>query len=103
MLAKQSKDEKKSITPGRCLSKLEKYATERDLPGIRMQAAMLIAEFYLNSGQLKDALAVLQDASDITDSLGVKTLKTKINQRIREMHQLLREAEQSTKRGKSEF
>ncbi len=39
-LADQSVDSTKDITPGKWLSKLEKYAVERDLPGIRMYAAL---------------------------------------------------------------
>jgi tetratricopeptide (TPR) repeat protein len=98
LLANQSTDSTKA--PGRWLSKLEKYAIERDMPGIRMQAALLKSEFYQNHGQLKDAQAILLDALDITDSLGVNTLRKRISVRIRELNQLLREAEVSSKKRK---
>jgi tetratricopeptide (TPR) repeat protein len=100
LLANQTTDVKKSITPGRWLSKLERYAVERDLPGIRMQAALLMSEFYQNHGQLKDAHATLQDALTITDSLGVASLRKRISDRIRELNQLLKEAEVSTEKKK---
>lgn len=90
---KQTTDVKKSITPGRWLSKLEKHASDHDLPGIRMQAALLRSEFYQNHGLLKDAQATLQDALNITDSLGVTTLRKKIKERIRDLNQLIKEAE----------
>ncbi|MHA2302063.1 MAG: hypothetical protein ACXACD_14050 [Candidatus Thorarchaeota archaeon] len=70
------------------------------MPGIRMQAALLKSEFYQNHGQLKDAQAILLDALDITDSLGVNTLRKRISVRIRELNQLLREAEVSSKKRK---
>jgi tetratricopeptide (TPR) repeat protein len=89
----QSKDDAKTVAPGKWLSTLEKYACERDLPGIKMYAALLKSEFYQNHGQLKDALATLQDALDITDSLGVQTLRFKINSRIKEIDQLLQDGE----------
>ncbi len=98
LLDNQVKDAKKSVTCGRWLSKLEKFATERDLPGIRMQAALLKSEFYQNHGQLKDAQATLQDALNITDSRGVATLRKKINNRISELSQLLRAEVSSEKR-----
>jgi hypothetical protein len=48
-------------------------------------------------GQLKDAQAVLRDALDTTDSLGVATLRKRISNRIDELNRLLREAEISPK------
>jgi tetratricopeptide (TPR) repeat protein len=92
LLDNQSKDVKKSVTCGRWLSKLEKFATERDLPGIRMQAATLKSDFYQNHGQLKDAQAILRDALDISDSPGVTTLRKRITARIQELDKLLLEA-----------
>jgi hypothetical protein len=65
-----------------------------------MQAALFKSEFYQNHDQLKDAHATLVDALNITESLGVKTLRKKITVRIRELNQLLREAEVSTKKRK---
>jgi hypothetical protein len=40
-----------------------------------------------------DEQATLQDALNITDSLGVQTLRLKINSRIKEIHQLIQEEE----------
>ena len=65
-----------------------------------MQAALLKSEFYQNHGQLKDAHATLVDALTITDSLGVVTLRKNITDRIRELNQLLREAEMSSEKRK---
>jgi tetratricopeptide (TPR) repeat protein len=102
LLAGKSKGSTIGITPGKWLSKLERHALERNLPGIRMQAAMLKSEFYQNNGQLRDAHATLQEALNITDSLGVKTLRKKIHERIRELNQLLREVELSSKKRKEQ-
>ena len=100
LIDKQSIDSPNVVVPGKWLSKLENFAIERDLPGIRMQAALLKSEFYQNHGQLKDAHATLVDALTITDSLGVVTLRKNITDRIRELNQLLREAEMSSEKRK---
>jgi tetratricopeptide (TPR) repeat protein len=91
LIATQSKEGAKIAAPGKWLSTLEDYACSCNLPGIRMYAALLKSDFYQNNGQLKDALATLQDALTITDSLGVQTLRRKINSRISEVAQLIRE------------
>jgi hypothetical protein len=65
-----------------------------------MQAALLKSEFYQKHGQFKDAQATLQDALSITESKGVATLRRKINERIRELNQLLRDASVSSKKRK---
>lgn len=93
----QSIDRTKVAVPGKWLSKLETHALERGLPGIRMCAALLKSEFYQNHGQLKDALATLQDALNITDSRGVVTLRKRLSNRINELNRLLREDEISMK------
>jgi tetratricopeptide (TPR) repeat protein len=93
LLARQTTDDKKTITPGRWLSKLEKYATERDLTGIRLQAALLKSEFYQNHSQLRDAQAVLRDALDITGSPGVTTLRRMITTKIQEIEKYLHDEE----------
>ena len=99
-LSNQSKDSTIIVAPGKWLCKLENHATERDLPGIRMQTALLKSELYQNHGQLKDAHAILVDALDITDSLGVATLRKRISDRIHQLNQLLIEAEVSTEKKK---
>jgi hypothetical protein len=98
LIDKQSPDRSKVVAPGLWLSKLEALAVERDLPGVRMYAALLKSEFYQNHGQLIDAHATLTDALKITDSLGVATLRKKINDRIREMDQLMSEADVSSRK-----
>jgi hypothetical protein len=56
-----------------------------------MYGALLKSEFYQNQGQLKDALATLQNALDITDSLGVQTIRRRIKSRMKEITQLIQE------------
>jgi len=92
-IAAQSKDDMKSAIPGKWLSTLEKRACDHDLPGIRMYAGILKSEFYQNHGQLKDAIAILHDALEITDSPGVTTLRKRITSRIQETNQLIRDSE----------
>jgi tetratricopeptide (TPR) repeat protein len=93
LLSSQSKDSTKIAAPGKWLHKLETYAEEHELPGIRMQAALLKSEFYENHGQFRDAQAVLHDALDITDSPGVATLRKRITARIQEIDQRMQDAE----------
>ncbi|MFW9806193.1 MAG: tetratricopeptide repeat protein, partial [Candidatus Thorarchaeota archaeon] len=97
LIAERLKNSSQNVAPGKWLTNLEKYATDYNLPGIRMQAALLKSEFYHNNGQLKDAHAILIDALTITDSLGVKTLRRMINERIRELGRLLNKVESSSK------
>ena len=92
LIAGQSKDSESSTIPGKWLSKLERHATDHNLPGIKMRAAILKAEFYKNHNQFRDAHAILVDALDITDSPGVTTLRKRITARIREIEQLIIES-----------
>jgi hypothetical protein len=100
LIDNQSINRTKVAVPGKWLSKLETHALERGLLGIRMYAALLKSVFYQNHDQLKDALAVLRDALNITDSRGVATLRKRINDRIQELNGLLEEAEVSSKKWK---
>lgn len=100
LLSSQSKDNMKIVAPGKWLCKLETYAKERELHGIRMQAALLKSEFYQIHDQLKDAHATLQDALQITNSLGVVTLRKMIEERIRNLNPLIDEADVSTDKKK---
>lgn len=93
LLSSQSKDNAKIVTPGRWLCKLETYADKQELPGIKMQAALLKSEFYQNHGQFIDAQAVLRDALDITDSPGVTTLRNKITAKIQQLEKHLHDEE----------
>jgi tetratricopeptide (TPR) repeat protein len=93
LLSCQSKDNATIASPGKWLCKLETYADEQELPGIKMQAALLKSEFYQNHGQFIDAQAVLRDALDITESLGVTTLRKRITARIQEIENHLHDEE----------
>lgn len=93
LLSSQSKDTTKIVAPGEWLCKLETYAKERELHGIRMQAALLKSEFYQSHGQLKDAQAVLRDALNITNSPGVTTLRKRITAKIQEIERQLHDEE----------
>jgi len=93
LLSNQSIDHTKIVAPGKWLCMLETFTVERELLGIRMQAALLKSEFYQNHGQLKDAHSTLQNALNITDSLGVATLRSRITARITEMDRLLQDEE----------
>ncbi len=73
----QSAASTKSNTPGKWLSMLEKHAIDRDLPGIRMQAALLKSEFYQMNDQLKDAHVTLQEAQ--STRLGEESERESLN------------------------
>lgn len=81
----QPVDDMNSISPGKWLSRLEQYAVQRGMPGIRMLAALFKSDLYQKHGKLRDAHATLVDALDITDSLGVTSLRKKITERIQEI------------------
>ena len=87
-LGGQSTDAGASV-PGEWLSKLETFALEKNLPGLRMYAALLKSEFYIKHSQFKDALETLESALNITDSLGVKTLRSRISSQIKEIGVLI--------------
>ncbi|MFW9804956.1 MAG: tetratricopeptide repeat protein, partial [Candidatus Thorarchaeota archaeon] len=91
VLVKKATNGEKSITPGTWLCRAEKHAVDRNLPGIRMEVAFLMSEFYQSHGQIKDAIGTLEGALDITDSLGVRTLRTRISERIAELRSLPKE------------
>ena len=93
LCAKESEECIDLTLPRRWLSQLERQASNLNLPGIKMQAAMLKSEFYQENNQLKDAQAVLEDALKIFDSAGVLTLKKMISARIKELDQLMHDAE----------
>lgn len=92
-LAQSTPDTSRSYKLGKWLSTLEKYGSDYKLPGIRMQAAMLKSEHYRLNGQIKDAKATLLSALTITDSLGVRTLRMKIENKINELNALIKESE----------
>jgi tetratricopeptide (TPR) repeat protein len=81
------------VRQGKWLSKLEEHSQIHDLPGIAMQAALLKSEFYQHQGELKDAHATLQQALELSDSPGVKTLRKRISIRIHEIERLLQDEE----------
>jgi tetratricopeptide (TPR) repeat protein len=89
----QSRDETSTVYPGKWLTRLETFASDHEMPGIRMYAALLKSEFYQKNGQLKDAFATLEDALNITDSPGVMTLRKRVLARIDEINELLRKSE----------
>jgi tetratricopeptide (TPR) repeat protein len=89
----QSRDDTSTVCPGKWLSGLETFASDHEMPGIRMYAALLKSEFYQKNGQLKDACATLEDSLKITDSLGVETLRKRIKKRIQEIEDLIHDEE----------
>ena len=93
LLTKESTDFTGTVTLGSWLLKLEKHASDHDLPGVKMQIALLKSDFYQDHGQLKDAHSILLDALNITDSPGVKTLRKKITEKVRELTHLIKESE----------
>ena len=64
------------------LSRLEKYAKEKDLPGILMEHALLKAEFQAGQNRIDAARKTLSDALVIYDSPSVVSLHSKIRERI---------------------
>ncbi|MHA2143111.1 MAG: hypothetical protein ACXADD_16635 [Candidatus Thorarchaeota archaeon] len=69
-------------TSGEWMSRLEEHALERNYPGIRIQHAILKADYQSKIGEHEAAMHTLNDALNISDSPGVKTLRKKINEQL---------------------
>jgi tetratricopeptide (TPR) repeat protein len=67
---------------GPWMSRLEEHALERNFPGIRIQHALLKADYQTKIGEHEAAMRTLRDALHISDSPGVKTLRKRINERL---------------------
>ena len=70
---------------GPWMTRLGIHAQERNYPGIRMQHALLQAEYQEKIGEPDAALLTLQDALTFTDSPGVKTLRQRILKKLDEL------------------
>ncbi|MGY5858695.1 MAG: hypothetical protein RTU63_04945 [Candidatus Thorarchaeota archaeon] len=67
------------------ISRLEQHVLEKEYPGIRMQSALLKAEYEEVIGEYEDAYLTLKDTLSITDSSGAETLKSRILKRLDEL------------------
>jgi tetratricopeptide (TPR) repeat protein len=82
-----------SLVTGKWLSALENHVIKHELPGIAMLTALLKAEFLERTSEFKDAREILQQSLQLSDSPGVKTLRKKISDQIKELNRLIREKE----------
>ncbi|MHA2303013.1 MAG: tetratricopeptide repeat protein [Candidatus Thorarchaeota archaeon] len=78
-----------SQTSGPWMSRLGEHTLERNLSGIRVHNALLKADYQSKIGEHEAALYTLQDALNISDSPGVKTLRKRINERLEELEGIL--------------
>ena len=67
------------------LSRLEKHAREKDYPGIKIQHALLKAEYQAMIQENEAAILTLKDALTYSDSPGVKTLRKRISELLEEL------------------
>jgi hypothetical protein len=67
------------------MNRLDSHAKKKNYHGIRMQHALLKAEYQDQIGATKSAQLTLQDALTFTDSLGVKTLRERILKKLDEL------------------
>ncbi len=67
------------------MDQLEQHARENNYQGILMQHALLKAEYQTALGEHDAAQLTLKDALTFTDSLGVKTLRKRILERIQQL------------------
>ncbi|MFW9847385.1 MAG: tetratricopeptide repeat protein [Candidatus Thorarchaeota archaeon] len=70
---------------GQWMTRLGIHAREKNYPGIMMQHALLKADYQEMNGEMEAARLTLQDALTFTDSLGVKTLRKRIQERLQEL------------------
>ncbi|MFW9888225.1 MAG: tetratricopeptide repeat protein [Candidatus Thorarchaeota archaeon] len=73
---------------GPWMSQLGQHATEKNLPGVLIQHALLKADFRIKQGQLHDARATLVEALDWYNSPGLKSLQHMIISKIKEIDAL---------------
>ncbi|MHA1137279.1 MAG: tetratricopeptide repeat protein [Candidatus Thorarchaeota archaeon] len=84
---KSKSDETKVLDiPGPWLSRLEEHAKRYNLPGIKMQAAVLKAELMESNGNSQIAQEILEEALTILDSPNVQTLRNEIHERLRNLN-----------------
>ncbi|MHA2143441.1 MAG: tetratricopeptide repeat protein [Candidatus Thorarchaeota archaeon] len=69
-------------TSGLWMTKLEEHARKRNYPGVRIQHALLKAEYLSEIGENESAKFTLKDALTYSDSPGMKTLKQRIHERL---------------------
>ncbi|MGD9395700.1 MAG: hypothetical protein PVJ05_04665 [Candidatus Thorarchaeota archaeon] len=85
LMTKRSKGQGDLESSGPWMTRLGIHSREKDYPGIKMQHALLKAEYQTHIGETEAALMTLRDALTFTDSLGVKTLRERILKRLDEL------------------
>ncbi len=85
LMTKKSKGQGDLESSGPWMTRLGIHSREKDYPGIKMQHALLKAEYQTQIGETESALMTLRDALTFTDSPGVKTLRARILQRLDEL------------------
>jgi tetratricopeptide (TPR) repeat protein len=85
LMSKRSKSRGDFESSGPWMTRLEIHSRENGFSGIKMQHALLKAEYQELIGETEAAKLTLQDALTFTDSLGVKTLRKRIQERLREL------------------
>jgi hypothetical protein len=84
-ISKRTESKGDTESSGPWLTRLGRHAREKNYPGIRMQHALLKAEYQEMIGEKEAAQLTLQDALTFTDSPGVKTLRRRILKRLDEL------------------
>jgi len=85
LMAKRSKSQGNLESSGPWMTRLGIHSREKDYPGIRMQHALLKAEYQTQISETESALMTLQDALTFTDSPGVRTLRKRILDRLKQL------------------
>ena len=80
-----AKGSKKGETSSKWMSRLESHATKRNYVGIRMQHALLKAEYQIKQGELDKAMYTLTNALALSDSPGVETTRNNIQEQIEKL------------------
>ena len=72
-------------TSGTWMSRLRKHAYEKNYLGIKMTHALLKSEYQVKIGENEAAKQTLSDALEMTDSATVKTLRKRIDNKLKEL------------------
>lgn len=70
---------------GTWMTRLRNHAIERDYPGIKIQHALLKAEYQVLIDEHEAAILTLRDALTYSDSNGVKTLRERIHHQLKKL------------------
>ncbi|MHA1949455.1 MAG: hypothetical protein ACW99G_03955 [Candidatus Thorarchaeota archaeon] len=84
-VVKSENDMHDAESSGPWMTRLRKHAHEKKYPGIKMEHALLKAEYQVLIKENEAAMQTLTESLDISDSMTVKSLRKKIVEKVKEL------------------